>query len=118
MTVGYGGPCAPHPIPTIHSHKRKKWEETKASEKNQKVHQTNSRAVSLKVKWESCAYTAGRGLAAKGSGFSRPEHPQKLEGGAESLVKEKGGLSMVHKYTFEHASRLSYKSGLSSNKSG
>ena len=45
MTVGYHV----HRPPSTHPYKMKKMKETNASEKNQKVQQTNSRAVTLKI---------------------------------------------------------------------
>ena len=64
------------PHPTIRPHKRKKCKETNASEKNQEVHQTNSRAVSLKVSGTRVPIQQAVGLEAMVSGFSHPERPK------------------------------------------
>ena len=72
MTVGYGGPNPPPP--PIRPH-RKKIKETNASEKSQKVHQTNSRAVSLKVSGTQVPIQQAVGLEAVVSGFTHPEPP-------------------------------------------
>ena len=64
----------PH-IPPICPH-RKKCKETNASEKNKEVHQTNSRAVSLKVSGTQVPIQQAVGLEAMVSGFAHPEHPK------------------------------------------
>ena len=74
MTVGYGGPKPPTPPPSVPI--GKKCKETNASEKNQEVHQTNSRAVSLKVSGTRVPIRQALGLESMVSGFSPPERPK------------------------------------------